>query len=203
MSILILEPGESTKGDHQTIRSDGPIETRGDHNEIYTNHSEIRGDYNSVYGDGNVIRGSYNKIYGKDNLYKGDYNVSSDIQGKPVPQAKTVQTFFPKYSFQNQVSPYGSSLTIPYSSPSTFVRSVIVPEEKKEPMYPTEEEVKYDEAVNEKDEDNACVVCMEKKPKCVVRPCKHFCLCVGCSTKKFDKCPVCRVVVASIERLFT
>lgn len=75
----------------------------------------------------------------------------------------------------------------------------------KPPAFPSKEEAAHDEEVD-MDADSAiiCVVCMERKRKCIIQPCRHLSLCITCSaTQKHDKCPVCRVPVASIERIYT
>ena len=75
----------------------------------------------------------------------------------------------------------------------------------KPPAFPSKEEAMHDEEVD-MDADSAiiCVVCMERKRKCIIQPCRHLSLCITCSaTQKHDKCPVCRVPVASIERIYT
>lgn len=71
------------------------------------------------------------------------------------------------------------------------------------PSFPTADELRYDEeAAEEEDDANICVICLARKRKCVIRPCKHFSLCVACSKNTLDKCPVCRKEITAIERLF-
>lgn len=72
------------------------------------------------------------------------------------------------------------------------------------PAFPSKEEATNDEEV-EMDTASAiiCVVCMERKRNCIIQPCRHLSLCITCSaTQKHDKCPICRVPVISIERIY-
>ena len=46
-----------------------------------------------------------------------------------------------------------------------------------------------------------CVVCEDKKPNCILYPCKHFCMCIECAKqvqREFNKCPICRTPIKEI-----
>lgn len=45
--------------------------------------------------------------------------------------------------------------------------------------------------VNNQNEDNSCVVCLDKPKTCVLLKCKHMCVCDVCGYA-LDKCPICR-----------
>lgn len=223
MSITILESGESIRGNDQTIRSDGPIDSIGDDNLIYTNHSEIRGNCNNVFGDNNIIRGDYNMIVGKGNIVFGIENkLNPPTQLQPIAATKSI--LFPNWHRLEQVQPVPQSIPIippnwyqlaqsqPIQLSKPIAQNPVIQEGNRtnkfisDPIhlkYPTKEEVKYDEPVEEKDVENACVICMESKRKCVIYPCKHFCLCIACSNNELKLCPVCRIEINNIERLFT
>ena len=51
---------------------------------------------------------------------------------------------------------------------------------------------------NNNDEDNTCVVCLVSRPKVVLAPCGHACLCVPCSKSPQlgTKCPLCRTLIS-------
>lgn len=70
--------------------------------------------------------------------------------------------------------------------------------------YPRKEERQYDEKVKEGDDDpsSACIICLENKRVCVIRPCKHLCLCISCAAFELDQCPQCRRIITAIERLY-
>lgn len=46
-----------------------------------------------------------------------------------------------------------------------------------------------------------CSVCMENPKSILFLPCRHVCVCDGCS-KKIESCPVCRVVALEKMRVF-
>jgi len=45
-------------------------------------------------------------------------------------------------------------------------------------------------------EEELCVICLDKKKEILLLPCKHLCLCSGCSSSVSD-CPLCRLAIAS------
>ena len=56
-------------------------------------------------------------------------------------------------------------------------------------------------APGEPEPSNLCVICMDA-PKCVVlMPCKHYCLCEGCSGL-VQQCPVCRRKIIHSMKIF-
>jgi hypothetical protein len=51
-------------------------------------------------------------------------------------------------------------------------------------------------------DDALCIICMEKKKDVLFQPCKHICLCYGCSLDLFKNtnlCPLCRLPIKRIE----
>lgn len=51
--------------------------------------------------------------------------------------------------------------------------------------------------VKEKVEQRLCVVCQEMEKCVLLLPCRHLCLCEGCSQKKdLSICPLCRRGIA-------
>lgn len=46
-----------------------------------------------------------------------------------------------------------------------------------------------------------CVVCMNVQKNCVTLPCKHLCMCSDC-TKTIFQCPLCRLKIDSILKIF-
>ena len=50
--------------------------------------------------------------------------------------------------------------------------------------------------------EDACYICMEKKPRCTFLPCGHSGTCVNCTTKALGSsqiCPLCRAFVADFK----
>ena len=104
-------------------------------------------------------------------------------------------------------------------SPPTSPPKVTEPEKKekqKEGLYeyngeckiPTEDALTLDEAVSEEDENESatCVICFERKKKCLVRPCNHLKMCIACSRtiglQKDPKCPECTMSGESFEIVY-
>jgi len=55
------------------------------------------------------------------------------------------------------------------------------------------------------DEVSQCKVCNDNRSICLMRPCKHLCMCVHCTRIKFkidNKCIICRTKVQEIDILF-
>jgi hypothetical protein len=68
--------------------------------------------------------------------------------------------------------------------------------------------------VETENENDACIVCMSRKKTCVNSPCAHVCLCIACArTVAYGEpkeprkrgtvhCPMCKVALKSIKRIF-
>jgi len=52
------------------------------------------------------------------------------------------------------------------------------------------------------DESKACSVCLANAKVCVVEPCMHLCLCIGCARKITETCPLCRAALIDIKRVY-
>ena len=55
--------------------------------------------------------------------------------------------------------------------------------------------------------DYHCVICLENTKNIVLLPCKHMCLCIGCSIKYMNqqgehKCPLCKKNIESTMQIF-
>jgi hypothetical protein len=53
-----------------------------------------------------------------------------------------------------------------------------------------------------KEGETPCVVCTDNQPCCIILPCAHMVLCVQCSRKVDDHCPVCRERVEEIKVVY-
>lgn len=69
--------------------------------------------------------------------------------------------------------------------------------------FPSPADKIYDEKLaDDADSSAACVICLENRRNCLVRPCRHLSLCVTCSLETHKACPVCRASINGIERVF-
>ena len=46
-----------------------------------------------------------------------------------------------------------------------------------------------------------CCICLSKRRTHAISPCFHYCVCEGC-VSQIEKCPLCRVVISSVHRIF-
>ena len=177
---ITLQAGEICHGNGNTIRCVGPITVKGSHNKIYTHFSDIQGDYNEIYGNNNYIRGKYNTTHGVQNFF---VNV----------EPKQSIAVHPLSNVFHQILPPLSQAKKPQAMPVEKMKEL-----------PSEEELKYDENTKAGDDEALiCVICLERRRKCVIRPCKHFSLCIACSSDSLKECPSCRKPIEAIERLYT
>lgn len=51
-------------------------------------------------------------------------------------------------------------------------------------------------------EEDACVVCLDKKKVVLIYPCGHLCVCQGCANKLEGQCPVCRGKVTDVVKVY-
>ena len=54
-------------------------------------------------------------------------------------------------------------------------------------------------------DDNNCSICLTNPLEILLKPCGHICICDQCSVKlnvTLPKCPICREVVTSSERVY-
>lgn len=204
-----LIAGQTFCGCDKIIHAHGPVNISGSSCVIYADNSDISGSSLVIRGNRNRICGSSNRIYGKDNIITGSSNVENGVEKKMVSHPVSMNSVFSQFNvlsnshFEGKQLPligtlnqYGGTVNYQSSSRPVEVKTVITP------TRPSEEELKNDEEADGGGEDS-CVICFERKRKCVIRPCKHFSLCVTCSRKKLDECPICRVKITSIESLFT
>ena len=51
-------------------------------------------------------------------------------------------------------------------------------------------------------DDILCVICMERKRQYLLRPCNHYCVCNVCKSTLQNKCPLCRKLIRSYEKIY-
>ncbi len=60
----------------------------------------------------------------------------------------------------------------------------------------------YKDEENKDDEKSSlCTVCYDKPKDCLIKPCKHFCVCMVCADKLL-LCPVCRSSIQTKEKIY-
>jgi hypothetical protein len=58
--------------------------------------------------------------------------------------------------------------------------------------------------IDQMQDDMQCVICREQQKAVLLLPCRHLCLCQGCSHKhELPSCPVCRTHVVERMRIYT
>ena len=68
-------------------------------------------------------------------------------------------------------------------------------------------QAKKQDSQRKDDAENAlCCVCRDNNKTVLLLPCKHLCLCEGCSehigTRRMTACPVCRQAVSDVLRVY-
>lgn len=56
------------------------------------------------------------------------------------------------------------------------------------------------------EEAKLCVICLDHERSCMLRPCKHMCVCDECAARIVSdsgECPMCRTRVENVERVYT
>ncbi len=177
----------------------GRIRVIGNSNTIRASNSAIQGHWNTVYGDDNWITGNYNTVYGRRNVMYGNQNHERSSFPNLSISSEQATTPFIGQNFGNALIiniDNGSDEQESSSSSSTSSSS----SSSSSSNFPTKEELKHDILLTDAHHpDDACVICLERKRTCIIRPCKHASLCVKCSTPDIKQCPICRVQVVSIE----
>lgn len=201
MKTVFVENGEKFIGNNTNVRAldeMGNIQVIGNSNRISTYNSSIMGNSNVIYGHNNCIYGNNNTAYGIGNPMYGNSNQNV---AKLMP---SVLNHGVTTSRQNNMTCLVSPSPLNVHDHSVIAikeddRNIQVRMNK----FPTKEELQHDQLLtNDHDPDTACVICLERKRKCVIRPCKHYSLCIKCSTQELTQCPVCREKIECIERLF-
>jgi hypothetical protein len=98
----------------------------------------------------------------------------------------------PRTPVRSTASPSASTPT-PSSTPLTTSQAT-KPTPVTEPTSDEEEET----AAVQQD----CTICMDKKRNAVFVPCGHMAACYKCSVKVKDVCPICRVTIKSVTKVY-
>jgi hypothetical protein len=51
-------------------------------------------------------------------------------------------------------------------------------------------------------EGNLCCICLVEPKTHMLEPCKHICLCQDCAMMALKICPICRVPITSLARVY-
>jgi hypothetical protein len=66
------------------------------------------------------------------------------------------------------------------------------------------EKKKAEEKIME--DPSVCVVCMDEKADCCLKPCGHLCLCQTCAIEihtRRETCPICRACIQETLKVYT
>ena len=163
---------------------------QGDGNTVTGSGLRVKGSHNRVnvfnsvvLGDNNQVFGSGNRVEGKNCIVVGPRNIVAGQGCRVVGDFCTV---------------VGEDQSVRGSSCTLNGKHVLKMESPKE----------GEEDVLAKEGERCCVVCIQNVPVCVIAPCRHLCLCVGCAQKMYAStgpkgvCPTCRQGVESVFRIY-
>lgn len=185
----------------------------GNDNNVYGNSNAISGCRNTIYGNSNAVRGSFNCVKGDSNMIVGSYNKYSGsgnscsslgwgneevVSGETFPG--DVITWVPPY-------PRASADRTRETVESTPQTTILSTTEGTSNRYPGESETRMDEQVEGEDNlGTACVVCWERKRRCMAQPCNHLNMCATCTreicqlAEKDNKKPLCPTCKTPIDQ---
>lgn len=172
----------TTVNKNNTIISKNNITIFGNHNKIYGNDNIIYGNYNTVRGHGNQIIGNNNTYIGTKNKSNGTNNVHSwALIGDE-------QSYLNKRSAYNQLFTQNN---LPQIDKSHQIDKLQLPNPE-----PNEKIVE--------NENDMCIICMERKIKTIIMDCGHRCLYITCCQqyKIKDQCPICRKEMTHIIKTY-
>jgi hypothetical protein len=116
-----------------------------------------------------------------------------------------------KIYYNNNLVLHGTRLYV-HGNGNTHIHENNIQKKKKYIKGPTPDDIKEDCVAKE---ENACVVCLSSKSRCLISPCKHCCLCIKCGVELASgpghiqlkevgdvSCPLCRTKIKSIKKIF-
>jgi hypothetical protein len=165
----------------------------GNNNQIHGDSNEINGCYNKIVGDFNKINGLENEIIGDDNIV---YGYSNKCQGKNNTIYRVNICIDDDSSYENDLIVKLRDLDFNNSNKKSFIFGV------------TEIDLKRDE--EEKESEKACIICQERRPIILVKPCYHLKLCAYCAkdlkekSKDIEniKCPCCMNKITKMKGIY-
>ncbi len=122
----------------------------------------------------------------------------------------------PRHDIHEEVEPYAGNPSYQLRSPG----NVSMPERRQRPLSPAsrrthqaQEEnsdgVELQTRVREltaklerEEERKLCVVCLDRHKEVLLRPCNHYCVCSHCLRALGRRCPICRKLFMTSEKLY-
>lgn len=176
----------------------------GNHNKIKGNNCEIMGNHNNVEGNNNKITGNHNKVWGNHNRVTGNHGCSCGNDNKMTGMHNTV-TGDRSSNMEAPSNVWTSNVIVNNFDDFefSFNGGSMGAEKNPLPIIPSQDDEKHDVELKEGDSDDiACVVCMTKKKTCISEPCNHVSCCIACARVVKLECPICKVKIKSIKRIF-
>ncbi len=97
----------------------------------------------------------------------------------------------------NQRPPINTSILRTVRRRPTAVKN----DKKSSDMEQKDEVSRLNEKLIEEKYRHSCVVCLGNEREILLKPCKHFCLCVSCLSQ-LKRCPVCNQTISTSEKIF-
>lgn len=163
---------------------------QGDLNTVTGSALRVKGCNNRVNAANSVILGNSNLVFGNGNRVEGENCIVVGARNIVAGQGCRVVGDFCTVVGEEQ-SVRGSSCTL-------NGKQVLKMESPKA----------GEEDVLAKEGERSCVVCIQNVPVCVIAPCRHLCLCIGCAMEMYADsgpkgvCPTCRQGVESVFRIY-
>jgi len=196
-------------GSNQRVRGSGQTivgsnaSIIGNNNTITGSNAKVTGHGNTITGSNATVTGNNNKgvgsnatITGNNNTWQGN-NCIEYGSGNVITRGQSVRL--------TTVNTFGGGSGVIAMGPSGKRKDIKYVEG------PLSKETEHDE---EASDDESCCICLTNKPICIVLPCTHVCMCVGCArTLCFEgendapkergtvSCPKCRDTVKKIKRV--
>jgi len=170
------------------------------------NNAKLHGSCLYVHGNGNTLSGSRIRVLGNNNIINGSKAVVAGNDNIINGSAVVILAGNNNIVNGSVISDKG------YNTVVNNIHENNIQKKKKYIKGPTPDDIKEDcEAKGE----NACVICLSSKARCLISPCKHCCLCIKCGVELASgpghiqlkevedvSCPLCRTEIKSIKKIF-
>jgi hypothetical protein len=205
--------GANVEGDDNNVTGSG-AHVKGNNNRIKGFNASVIGDNNTGMGDNAVISGNNNKWVGRNVTIKpgGVGNVVTELNGNEDNGVSVMNFGGMTMTFSNGGMFMDNSKT--KKGKKKTKKDKRQREEEEEPKFvqgPPPSDLEHDKPANN---DNECLVCLERAKACICWPCRHVCLCVQCARtlcfgeddapKKVGQvtCPECRKACEYVLRTY-
>ena len=228
-------PSALVEGNQNNVSGSFP-KVNGHSNVVHGNNASVRGNSNrvsgrftSAYGDRNRVTGEYASATGLENQVEHQglplldqreqaHDFLRQVQQHAMQQLRQQQELLANM-FPRRLNRHAAAAAAAAAAATALAAdasaSVAVPAEELVEV-PGEEELQFDERIDEDDvEAPCCVICREQVPICVAMPCMHMAYCVACARRLCTdnhtgqpkpkgqvECCKCRKSVHAMRRVF-